>query len=46
MDTVTLSDLEDGDYYWRVGVIQFSSDPEDREAIEKWTDFEKLTVAN
>jgi hypothetical protein len=45
-DTVTLSDLPDGDYFWRVGVIQFSSDPEDREAIEKWTEFEKLTVAN
>jgi hypothetical protein len=46
LDTVTLSDLPDGEYYWRVGVIQFSSDPEDPEAIEKWTDFEKLTVAN
>ncbi|MEH6827467.1 FecR family protein [Parasphingorhabdus sp.] len=45
-DTITLSDLPDGEYYWRVGVIQFSSDPEDPEAIEKWTDFEKLTVAN
>lgn len=45
-DTVTLSDLADGEYYWRVGVIQFSSDPDDPEAIEKWTDFEKLTVAN
>lgn len=45
-DTVTLSDLADGDYYWRVGVIQFSSDPDDLEAIEKWTDFEKLTVVN
>lgn len=45
-DTVTLSDLADGEYFWRVGVIQFSDDPEDREAIEKWTDFEKLTVAN
>ncbi len=45
-DTVTLSDLADGEYYWRVGVIQFSTDPEDPEAIEKWTDFEKLTVAN
>ena len=45
-DTVTLSDLADGEYYWRVGVIQFPGDPEDREAIEKWTDFEKLTVAN
>lgn len=45
-DTVTLSDLADGEYYWRVGVIQFSSDPDDPEAIEKWTDFEKMTVAN
>ena len=45
-DSVTLSDLADGEYYWRVGVIQFSSDPEDPEAIEKWTDFEKLTVAS
>ena len=45
-DSVTLSDLADGEYYWRVGVIQFSIDPEDPEAIEKWTDFEKLTVAN
>lgn len=44
--TVTLSDLADGEYYWRVGVIQFSSDPDDPEAIEKWTDFEKMTVAN
>lgn len=45
-DTITLSDLADGEYYWRIGVIQFSSDPDDREAIEKWTDFEKLTVVN
>ncbi|WP_339823232.1 FecR domain-containing protein [uncultured Parasphingorhabdus sp.] len=45
-DTVTLSELPDGEYYWRVGVTQFSSDPEDPKAIEKWTDFEKLTVAN
>tara|TARA_R110000772_G_scaffold72505_4_gene158031 strand:+ start:9219 stop:10586 length:1368 start_codon:yes stop_codon:yes gene_type:complete len=45
-NTVTLSELADGEYYWRVGVIQFSTDPEDNEAIEKWTDFEKLTVAN
>ena len=45
-DIVTLSDLADGQYYWRVGVIQFSSDPDDPEAIEKWTDFEKMTVAN
>ncbi|MEH6790096.1 FecR family protein [Parasphingorhabdus sp.] len=45
-DSITLSDLADGEYYWRVGVIQLSSDPEEPEAIEKWTDFEKLTVAN
>ncbi|MFT5329111.1 MAG: hypothetical protein ACI9TB_001686 [Parasphingorhabdus sp.] len=45
-DSVTLSDLADGEYYWRVGVIQFSTDPDDPEAIEKWTDFEKLTVVN
>ena len=45
-NTVTLSELADGEYYWRVSVIQFSTDPEDNEAIEKWTDFEKLTVAN
>ncbi len=45
-DTVTLSDLADGEYFWRVGVIQFSSDPDDPAAIEKWTDFEKMTVAN
>lgn len=46
LDSVTLSEMADGEYYWRVGMIQFSSDPEDREVIEKWTDFEKLTVAN
>ncbi|WP_417622916.1 FecR family protein [Parasphingorhabdus sp.] len=46
LDNVTLSDLPDGEYYWRIGVIQFSSDPDDQEAIEKWTDFEKLIVAN
>jgi hypothetical protein len=38
---VTLSDLPNGDYFWRVGVTQF----EDGEVIEKWTDFAKLTVA-
>ena len=44
-DTLTLSDLPDGEYFWRVGVTQFSADPSDTEAVEKWTDFEKLTVA-
>ncbi|VAW03046.1 hypothetical protein MNBD_ALPHA04-1853 [hydrothermal vent metagenome] len=40
-DVLTLSDLPDGEYYWRVGVTQFS----DGEAFQKWTEFEKLTVA-
>ena len=44
-DVITLSDLPDGEYYWRVGVTQYSSDPEDDEVFQKWTDFEKLTVA-
>ena len=40
-ESLTLSDLPDGEYYWRIGVTQIS----DGEASEKWTDFEKLTVA-
>ncbi len=40
-DVLTLSDLPDGEYYWRVGVTQFS----DGDAFQKWTEFEKLTVA-
>lgn len=44
-DVLTLSDLPDGDYFWRIGVTQFSGDPEDPEPVEKWTEFEKLTVA-
>ncbi|MEP2101201.1 MAG: FecR domain-containing protein [Parasphingorhabdus sp.] len=44
-DAITLSDLPDGEYFWRVGVTQYSSDPEDKEVFQKWTDFEKLTVA-
>ncbi|MEH6757225.1 MAG: FecR domain-containing protein [Parasphingorhabdus sp.] len=44
-DSITLSDLPDGEYYWRVGVSQYSPDPTDSEVFEKWTDFEKLTVA-
>ncbi|MEW4467473.1 FecR domain-containing protein [Parasphingorhabdus sp. JC815] len=43
-ETITLSDLPDGTYYWRVGVTQYSPDPEE-EAFQKWTDFEKLIVA-
>ena len=45
-EVITMSDLPDGDYFWRVGVTQFSNDPDDINAIEKWTDFEKLTVAS
>ncbi len=44
-DVITLSDLPDGEYYWRVGVTQYSDDPEDQDVFQKWTDFEKLTVA-
>ncbi len=44
-DVLTLSDLPDGDYFWRVGVTQFTGDTEDPEPVEKWTEFEKLTVA-
>ncbi len=44
-DVLTLSDLPDGEYYWRVGVTQYSTDPEDKDVFQKWTDFEKLTVA-
>lgn len=43
-DVFTLSDLPDGEYFWRVGVTQYSSDPDDNEVFQKWTDFEKLTV--
>lgn len=45
-DVITLSDLPDGEYFWRVGVTQYSSDPEDGDVFQKWTDFEKLTVAS
>ncbi|MEP3226738.1 MAG: FecR domain-containing protein [Parasphingorhabdus sp.] len=44
-DVITLSDLPDGEYFWRIGVTQYSSDPSDKEIFQKWTDFEKLTVA-
>lgn len=46
VQALTLSDLPDGDYFWRVGVTQFSTDTSDRESVQKWTDFEKLTVVN
>lgn len=38
---ITISDLPPGDYFWRVGAVQFL----DNEAATNWTDFEKLTVA-
>lgn len=45
VDSLTLSELPDGDYYWRVGVTQFSEDA-DLGVSQKWTEFEKLTVAS
>lgn len=41
---ITMSDLPDGEYFWRVGMTQVSADPNDISTIEKWTAFEKLTV--
>jgi hypothetical protein len=41
---ITMSDLPDGEYFWRVGMTQVSTDPNDISTIEKWTAFEKLTV--
>lgn len=43
-DSITLSDLPDGDYFWRIGVTQFTDDPE-LGVSQNWTEFEKLTVA-
>jgi hypothetical protein len=40
-DRVTLSDLPPGDYYWRVGVVQYL----DGEVGINWTPLEKLSVA-
>lgn len=45
-DVITLSDLPDGEYYWRVGVTQYPDGSGDNEVFQKWTDFEKLTVAS
>ncbi|GAB5486858.1 MAG: FecR domain-containing protein [Parasphingorhabdus sp.] len=45
VDSITLSDLPDGEYYWRVGVTQFTNDVE-LGVSQKWTEFEKLTVAS
>ncbi len=38
---ITISDLPAGDYFWRVGAVQFL----DNEVTTNWTDFEKLNVA-
>lgn len=40
-DRVTLSDLPPGDYYWRVGVVQYL----DGEVGINWTPLEKLSVS-
>jgi hypothetical protein len=38
---ITMSDLAAGQYFWRVGSVQYL----DREASINWTSFEKLDVA-
>jgi hypothetical protein len=40
-DRVIISDLPAGDYYWRVGAVQYL----DGEAAANWTELEKLTVS-
>jgi hypothetical protein len=40
-DRVTLSDLPKGDYFWRVGVVQYL----DGEVATNWTPTEKLSVS-
>jgi hypothetical protein len=40
-DRVSLSDLPPGDYFWRVGVIQYL----DGEVGINWTPLEKLSVS-
>jgi hypothetical protein len=40
-DRVTLSDLPKGDYFWRVGVVQYL----DGEVAINWTPLEKLSVS-
>jgi hypothetical protein len=39
---ISLSDLPDGDYYWRVASVQYL----DGEVSTSWTQFEKLTVSS
>lgn len=40
-DRVSISDLPDGDYFWRVGVVQYLDD----EVAINWTPLEKLSVS-
>lgn len=40
-DRVSISDLPQGDYYWRVGVVQYL----DGEVAINWTPLEKLSVS-
>jgi hypothetical protein len=40
-DRISISDLATGDYYWRVGAVQFI----DGESATNWSEFEKLTIA-
>ena len=39
-DQISLSDLPPGDYYWRVGSVQY----QDGEVATNWTPFEKLNI--
>lgn len=39
---IILSELPDGDYYWRVGAVQYA----DGETNTNWTPFEKIIVAS
>lgn len=43
---LTVSSLPAGEYYWRIGLTQFGDAASETGAIEKWLDFEKLTVVN
>ncbi|MEE9432930.1 MAG: FecR domain-containing protein [Sphingorhabdus sp.] len=38
---IAISDLSPGEYYWRVGVVQYL----DGEAATSWTSFEKITLS-
>lgn len=39
---IILSELPDGDYYWRIGAVQYA----DGETNTNWTPFEKIIVAS